>query len=66
MSIELCIRQLEEEIRVRDKIIIAVQSLMLTEIGYCVLVGCTEERPCRDCKHRRHILELIDKSKDTV
>ncbi len=57
MSIESCIQQLEEEIKVRDKFVVAVQSLMLNEVGYC---GCTENDPCRDCKGRRRILEMID------
>lgn len=60
MSIELCIKQLEEEIKIRDELIILVQNLMLNEIGHCTMEGCTEECPCRDCKDRRHILELID------
>ncbi|MCK5016951.1 MAG: hypothetical protein KAS32_07745 [Candidatus Peribacteraceae bacterium] len=60
MSIESCIQQLNEEIKVRDELILAVQSLMLNEIGHCRAVGCKEECPCRDCKERRHILELID------
>ena len=60
MSIELCIQQLNEEIKVRDKFIVAVQNLMLNEIGHCIAGGCTEESPCRDCKDRKHILELID------
>ena len=60
MSIELCIQQLEAEIKVRDEFILAVQSLILNEIGHCTAVGCTEENPCRDCKDRRHILELIE------
>ena len=60
MSIELCIQQLKWEIRVRDELILAVQSLMLNEIGHCTVAGCTEENPCRDCKFRRHILDLID------
>lgn len=60
MSIELCIKQLEEELKIRDKFTVAVQSLMLNEIGCCTAVGCTEENPCRNCKDRRHILDLID------
>jgi len=60
MSIETCIQQLNEEIKVRDEFILAVQSLMLNELGHCAIVGCTEEHPCRDCKDRRHILDLID------
>ena len=60
MSIELCIQQLNEEIKVRDKFVVAVQSLMLNEVGYCRVVECTEEDPCRDCKDRRRILEMID------
>lgn len=60
MSIELCIKQLDEEIKIRDKFILAVQSLMLNELGHCIVVGCTEECPCRGCKDRRHILDLID------
>ena len=57
MSIELCIQQLEKELKVRDEFIVAVQSLMLNEVGHC---GCTEENPCRDCIDRRHILDLIE------
>lgn len=60
MSIESCIQQLKEEIKVRDKFIVAVQSLMLNEVGYCKCTGCTESDPCRDCKGRRRILEMID------
>ena len=60
MSIESCIQHLKEEIKVRDKLILAVQSLMLNEIGHCSIAGCTEEHPCRDCKDRRRILEMID------
>ena len=60
MSIELCIKQLNEEIKTMDKFILAVQSLMLNEIGHCTAVGCTEEYPCRDCKGRRRILDLIE------
>ena len=60
MSIELCIQQLNDEIKKRDELIVAIQSLMLNEIGHCSVVGCTEENPCRDCKARRHILDLIE------
>lgn len=60
VSIELCIQQLKEEIKVRDKFIVAVQSLMLNEIGHCAAGGCTEEQPCRDCIARRHIIDLIE------
>jgi len=56
----LCIKRLEEEIKVRDELIVAVQSCMLNEIGHCTTLYCTEDKPCRDCKDRRHILELID------
>jgi hypothetical protein len=64
MSIELCIQQLNEEIKTRDKLIVAVQSLMLNELGYCMAVGCNEENPCRDCFDRRHILDLIENPGD--
>ncbi|KKL91760.1 hypothetical protein LCGC14_1891450 [marine sediment metagenome] len=64
MSIELCIQQLNKEIKTRDELVVAVQSLMLNEIGYCTAVGCNEENPCRDCKDRRHILELIENNAD--
>lgn len=60
MSIELVIKQLEWEIRVRDELIVATQSHLLNMIGHCTAVGCIEEEPCRDCKDRRHILDLID------
>ena len=63
MSIELCIQQLEKEIKIRDELIVAVKSLMLNEIGHCVEDYCTEDNPCRDCKDRRHILDLIDNPK---
>jgi len=60
MSIESCIQRLNEEIKVRDKFVVAVQSLMLNEVGCCTIVGCTESDPCRNCKDRRRILEMID------
>lgn len=60
MSIELCIQQLNEEIKIRDELILAVQSLMLNEIGHCLVSYCKEDNPCRDCKDRKHILDLID------
>ena len=60
MSIELCIQQLNKEIKVRDELIVAVQSLMLNEIGHCSVDYCTEDKPCQDCKDRRHILGLIE------
>lgn len=65
MSIELCIKQLNEEIKIRDELIFAVQCLMLNEIGHCIVDYCTEENPCRDCKDRRHILDLIDNPQAT-
>lgn len=58
MSIESCIQQLNKEIEVRDELILAVQSLMLNEIGHCKV--CTKDNPCRDCKDRKHILDLIE------
>jgi len=64
MSIETCIQQLNEEIKVRDEFVLAVQSLMFNEIGHCTIVGCTKDVPCRDCKDRRHILELIDEPRE--
>lgn len=60
MSIESAIQQLEWEIKVRDGLVVSVQSHLLNMIGHCETVGCTEEEPCRDCKDRRHILDLID------
>ena len=58
MSIEAVIKQLEQEIQARNELVVAVQSLMSNEIGHCIIAGCEEESPCRDCKDRRRILDL--------
>ena len=59
MSIEAVIKQLEQEIQARNELLVAVQSLMSNEIGHCIIGGCEEDSPCRDCKDRKHILDLI-------
>lgn len=57
MSLEKVIKQLESEISVRDRLIVAVRSHFTNMIGHCT---CTVDSPCRDCKAREHILELLD------
>lgn len=60
MSLEGIIKDLESELKRIDKFIVAVQSCLLNDIGYCTAIGCTEDCPCRPCKDKKHILEMID------
>ena len=63
MSIELIIKSLEDELKIRDEFIVAVQSCLLNDIGHCSMVGCTEDFPCRSCSDKRRILDMIDNPK---
>ncbi|KKL71657.1 hypothetical protein LCGC14_2092660 [marine sediment metagenome] len=60
MSIELIIKSLEDELKIRDELIVAVQSCLLNDLGHCCAIDCFEDSPCKACKDKRHILDMID------
>lgn len=63
MSIELIIKSLEDELKIRDEFIVAVQSCLLNDLGHCRSIDCFKDKPCRSCSDKKNILDMIDNPK---
>ena len=63
MSIELIIKSLEDELKIRDEFIVAVQSCLLNDLGHCRAIDCFKDKPCRSCADKKNILDMVDNPK---